>query len=264
MRKKAGEGNVQEKRGIPHLVGNIVGIVIIAVLLPIMAVNMTLIIKSYTQPDKVPTVFGVAPLIVMSGSMEPTIMVNDLIFTKQVDTAKLKTGDIIAFQPAGATTVVTHRIVEVLPAEGALGLRFRTKGDWNSAEDVDPVAERSVVGRYISRLEGVGKLALFLQQPVGMIVFVAIPLVLFLLYDLLRRYFYSKKTKGEKDADQEELERLRALAASLEAGAAPPAAPDAKPVFVPAPDIAAAYPHIEGEPEPPGEADLDEDDGDEV
>jgi len=119
---KAQEEN--EKRGVAHLIGNIIGIAIIAVLLPIMIVNMTLIIKSYTQPDKVPAVFGVAPLIVMSGSMDPVIMVNDLIFVKRVDPATLEVGDIIAFQPAGATTVVTHRIVGVLPPEGALGLRF--------------------------------------------------------------------------------------------------------------------------------------------
>ena len=264
MKGSKGERNTREsgagKQGLPHLIGNIIGIAVIAVLLPIMAVNITLIVKSYTKPNEVPAVFGVAPLIVMSGSMEPAIKVDDLIFVRKVDYKTLKARDVIAYQPVGKTSVVTHRITEVYEEQGAT--MFKTKGDFNNAEDVDPVHYNQVVGKYFRRLPGVGKVAMFLQQPVGMVVFVAVPLALFLLYDLLRRYFYNKKNKGVKDAEQEELERLRALAASLEA--APPAAPEAEPVFVPPPDIAApAYPPIEGED---GLEDLDiqEDDKDEV
>jgi len=274
MKGKKGRENIQEEtgnRGVPHLVGNIIGIVIIAVLLPIMSINLTLIIKSYRYPAQVPTVFGVAPLIVMSGSMDPTIQVDDLIFVRKVDAAQLQVRDIIAYQPAGSTTVVTHRITDVFDERGAT--MFKTKGDWNNVEDLEPVHYNQVVGLYFHRMPGVGRIAMFLQQPVGMVIFVAVPLVLFLLYDLLRRYFFNRKNKGTVSAEQEELERLRALAASLEAGELPPNIP-AAPVFVPAPDVAAtAYPPIEGEPEsevaeepePEGpEPDLEDDDSDEV
>ena len=241
--------------GILHIVGNVVGIALIAVLLPVMCINMTLIVKSYTQPDKVPTVFGVAPLIVMSGSMHDTIQINDLILTKATPADKLKADDVIAFQPVGATTVVTHRIIGI-NEDGS----FVTKGDWNNAEDKDPVFESQIVGKYFQRFPGVGEIALFLQQPIGMVVFVAVPLALFLAYDLLRRFFYNKKHKNDGDAEKEELERLRALAAQLEAGVVPEmpiaeAAPAAEPVAEP------AYPPVEGEEALPeiGEAAAEDD-----
>jgi len=249
MKRRTGEEKAPEetgKQGIGHYIANIIGIVIIAVLLPIMVVNLTLITKSYTKPEKVPTVFGVAPLIVVSGSMHPTIMVDDLIFTKETDVNTLKVGDVIAFQPAGVTTVITHRITKVENEGG--GLQFTTKGDANNAEDNDPVYPQQVVGRYIRRLPGVGKLAEFLQNPVGMIIFVAVPLILFVLYDMLRRFFYNKKHKDDVDAEREELERLRALAASLEQQGEEDIA---APAFVPAPSISTAYPPVEGEPAQP-------------
>ena len=143
--------------GAAHIVGNIVGILLIAILLPVMCVNLTLIIKSYTQPDQVPTVLGIAPLIVQSGSMQKTIMVDDLIFTRKVDAATLKKGDIIAFQPAGEITVVTHRIVELVEEDGVKG--FRMKGDANNTTDAEIILKSQIVGKYFMRIAGGGKVA---------------------------------------------------------------------------------------------------------
>ena len=180
----------EHKRGM-HLAGNIIGIVAIAILLPIFSVNLTLIIKSYAQPSKVPTVFGVAPLVVQTGSMDPAIKANDLIFIKKVDTATLKVGDIIAFQPVGSATVVTHRIIEVYEEDGAA--MFRTKGDWNNTPDITPVHSTQVVGLCFHRIEGAGKLA----QPKVTVLVVSVLVVVLLLYDLLRHY---RNNRNEKNA----------------------------------------------------------------
>jgi len=225
--KKLGE-QAKEKLGrILKLVADVVGIALIVVLLPLMGANLTLIIKSYVHPAQVPTVFGVAPLVVLSGSMEPTILLDDLIFSKTVDTKTIKDGDIITFYPEGEGTVVTHRVVASYEEEGVR--YFSTKGDANNGADTDPVSEFQVLGLYFKRIGGLGKAAMFLQQPVGMVVFVAIPLALFLLYDLLLRVLHNRKRKAAKAAEQEErekerlrnreleeeVERLRALAAGL-------------------------------------------------
>ena len=212
--------------GVPHIVGTVIGIALIVVLLPIMIINMTLIIKSYTRPSEVPSVFGVYPLIVESGSMEKEILIDDLILAKTVDANTLKVGDIIAFRPMTdseidvSKKVVTHRIKEVLEEDGRV--TFVTKGDANNAPDADKVEKTQVIGIYFQRFGKVGKVANFLKEPVGMVLCVVVPLALFLLYDILRRFFYNRQKKQEVDADREELERLRALAASLEQPAAPP------------------------------------------
>ncbi|MCL1952799.1 MAG: signal peptidase I [Oscillospiraceae bacterium] len=232
--------------GVPHIIASAAGIALIAVLLPVMLVNLTLIIKSYARPEEVPSVFGVSPLIVESGSMAPEILVDDLIFVKKVNADDLQADEIIAFQPLGEKVVVTHRIVELRTEEDGRTV-FVTKGDANNVADSDPCEKYQVVGRYIGRLAGVGRIALFLKEPLGMILCVAVPLALFLLYDVLRRVIYNRGRKQEEDAEKAELERLRALAASLEAGEIP--APAAQPEEAPKKGMEIIYPPAEGEEE---------------
>ena len=205
--------------GVPHMIGTVTGVLLIVALLPMIACNVTLMIKSFLKPDQVPTFFGIAPLIVESGSMKDEILINDLIFVKQVDPDTLQVKDIIAFQPPErGKKVITHRIIGVSLEDGRK--RFTTKGDANNVADPDPVEAYQVAGLYFARLAGMGKVAAFLQTTMGTILCVGIPMVLFLLYDVLRRAHYRR---GVKYIDVEEYERLRAMAASGEIGPAPPA-----------------------------------------
>jgi len=171
--------------------------------------NIIIIIRGAINPDEVPTLFGVAPLIVDSGSMYPEIQVNDLIFVHTVDPATLQRDDIIAFIN-DENLLITHRIVGIINDEE--GLRFITQGDFTGSPDRSPVMADQVVGIYNGgRLAGVGAIAAFLSRPIGMLIFVAVPIALFVLYDLLRRYLHKKKMAPEIEAEKEELERLRAL-----------------------------------------------------
>ena len=96
--------------------GNILGMIIIIIFLPILIINTILIIKSYTNPNEAPNVFGFKPFIVLSGSMEPTIMTGDIAIIKSCNKDELKEGDIIAFR--NGTSVITHRIIEISEKNG--------------------------------------------------------------------------------------------------------------------------------------------------
>jgi len=216
-----------------RICGNVVGILLIVVLLPVVTINLTLIIRGFVRPNEVPTFFGVAALLVESGSMQPEIMVDDLILTRRVDAEDLQEQDIIAFQLIGSTNVVTHRIVEVVVEDGEL--QFITAGDYTGVPDDMPVIPEQIVGLYFQRFANVGRAADFLQQPIGMVVFVAIPLALFLVYDLLRRHLYNKKKAQQDDGEKAELERLCALAAAVERGETSPAEQPAPPAPEPEP-----------------------------
>lgn len=61
---------MEEKTRKSDKVSLIVMIVLIVLLLPILAVNLTLIVKGSIDPDTPPDVFGIAPLAVTSGSMD--------------------------------------------------------------------------------------------------------------------------------------------------------------------------------------------------
>lgn len=190
----------------------IAGTVLCCIFALILVCNLTIIIKGVVNPKVPPSVLGVTPMVVQSGSMsgnaEDHIEVGDLIFTVKPDTDKLKAGDIISYMDGNIA--VTHRIIEV--QAGADGKRsFITKGDANNTED-PAVSEDAVFGLYKGRIPGLGDFAMFLQKPLGMAVFIGIPVCAFIIYDIIRR----QRNFGKKDKETEELkaelERLRAAA----------------------------------------------------
>jgi len=158
-------------------------------------------------------VLGVTPMVVLSGSMsgeaEDHIEIGDLIFVGNVEPDELVEGDVISFMDGDA--VVTHRIIGIDVDEDGK-LLFTTKGDANNAEDLRPVSEDNLIGIYKARIGKVGDFALFLQTPMGMLLFIALPLLAFIIYDILRRRHYAAKEDKHTAELEAELERLRALA----------------------------------------------------
>lgn len=190
----------------------IIGILLCIVLILVLIINITLIVGSYVNPEKVPSFLGYKPFIVLSGSMEPEISPGDLIITSNVDPEEIKVGDIISFREDG-TTVVSHRVTEVLTEEG---LAFHTKGDANIGADAGTVLPEDIEGLYIWRIGGLGRIALFLQTPMGLLIFVIIPLCLIILYDIASRKLRNKKEKSREAELEAELEALRATVAAKE------------------------------------------------
>ena len=200
----------EEKSTVRHRVLTVVGIVLCVVLIPILVVNVTLIVKSFTNSDEVPKIGGYCPLIVLTGSMEPEIGSGDLIICKQIDSEQVKVDDVIAFfDPASNNnSVLTHRVVEVVTEDGSLS--FKTKGDANNAADTQLVPADNLVGVYQCKISGAGNVAMFMQTPVGLVICVVLPLGLLIGYDLLRRRRYEKQNKEDTDALLRELEELKA------------------------------------------------------
>lgn len=202
------ETNVSKISG-PKKVVRGIGIIICIFLTLIIIVNVTMIVKSYIYPNKVPDFIGYKPLIVLSGSMEPTILTGDLILVKEADAEDIAQNDIIAFRnDANTETVVTHRVTEVLTENSEVS--FLTKGDANTGDDASQVKAEELEGKYLGRVGGLGRFAIFLQTPIGMLIFVVTPLCLFILYDMVVRKRCSNK-KATREAELEaELEVLRA------------------------------------------------------
>ena len=94
-----------------------------------------------------PTALGFKRYVITGGSMTGTISKGSVIYSRLVPTEELKTGDVITFVPPEFTKPVTHRITSVTTDENG-HLVFKTKGDFNQAEDpwrlrlVDPVQAR--------------------------------------------------------------------------------------------------------------------------
>ena len=69
----------------------------------------------------VPSAFGYSRYVITGGSMTGTYDKGSVVFEKPVPTADLRVGDVITYMPpadSGVSTLVTHRILKMEPAQG--------------------------------------------------------------------------------------------------------------------------------------------------
>lgn len=203
------------------MIGVIVALIV--VLLPLLIINLTLIIKGSLNPDMPPDLFGTAPLAVttdaMAGEEEGCFSDGALIFVKLLEEDEketLKEGDVITFR--SEELFVTYRITEVVRGEDGSVHSFRVIGDKDAADGVNvplTVSPENVIGVVTGSVAGLGGFAMFLQTPVGVLVFVGIPVVAYLIYDISRIALSNKRAKaaqGEKLREKdEEIARLKAM-----------------------------------------------------
>lgn len=136
---------------------------VILLLGAVVVVNGALLVSRFVLKQEPPHVFGFYPMLVTTGSMETALPAGTAVVAHaQADYA---VGDVISFRQGEA--VVTHRIIEKT-AEG-----YRTAGDANSAPDDGIVAPQAVLGRVVLSLPWVGRLALALRSPIGILALAA-------------------------------------------------------------------------------------------
>lgn len=180
----------------------IIGTIIIIALVLLLLFDVIIVIKSKTNPDKVPGIFGYKPFIVLSGSMMSKIEVGDLVFVKETDATTLKENDIIAFKD-DENLVTTHRIINVINENGEIS--FETKGDSNNVKDEKRVYPKDIEGIYVFKIEKLGKFILYLQEPQGFsIMMLAILIIGAILFMMDNR----KARKEEKNLDEEYLKEF--------------------------------------------------------
>ncbi len=235
------EAQAKPSRRVGDIVAMVVMIVLSVILIPIFAINLTLIIKGSVNQSVPPDVFGIAPLAVtspsMNGDREDSFDEGALIFVHILDDEEkqsLQVDDIVTFRAADGA-YVTHRIVAVNRDEGGVLQSVTTRGDANDVTD-GSIPLSNVVGRMQGSVAGLGEFAMFLQTPVGILVFIGVPVLLFIAYDVTRIVLYNRKVKAEAAREEasakeelrrrdEELERLRALVREQGMNEAPPAEP---------------------------------------
>ena len=262
-----------------------VTVILIVLLLPLLCINLTLIIKSSINPDVPPDIFGTAFLAVevdsMEGDAEDCFGTGDLICIDLLtpeEIRELGEGSIVSFRSSDGK-YVSLRIVEVTKNQAGETTAFGVIGDNDVVEGVTipyTVSPESVIGVVTNSIDGLGGFAMFLQTPVGVLVFVGIPVVLYVLYDIIRITVESRKKHAAEEArlreKDEEIARLKAMVSApaevpAEAAEAPadsevpaemPAevpegelAPEEAPAEeiaeeVPAPVLEAAEPPVEG------------------
>ena len=129
---------------------------------------------------------------VLTGSMEPTIGVNDLIVVEK--TNDYEVGDIVVYQSKGS--LVVHRIYSID------GETVRTLGDANGDSLDDPININAIQGEVVDIIPYLGLVLKIVKNPITIIVILV--LAVFLLVQS-----YKKEENTEIDNLKEELERLK-------------------------------------------------------
>ena len=175
------------------VIKRIVNIVIDIIVILILAVSVLIVTLSLTSKSSgVPNIFGVAPLSVLSSSMEDTINIGDMILCEVTDdpSYEYEKGDIVTFPITvnGESVLNTHRIVEVIKDDNIT--YYRTQGDnkkTNPEPDEELQTSSSIVAKYTgTKIGGVGNFLSFIRTQLGFFLCVLLPMIIFFVYEAVR------------------------------------------------------------------------------
>ena len=144
--------------------------------------------------NAMPMPFGYGSAVVLSGSMEPELSVNDLIIVRQKDIYEI--GDIVVYQ--NGYDLIVHRIININDKT------VITMGDANNIAD-EPISRKNIKGSVVISIPFVGVVVNFLKSTIGIIVMIV---AAFLLIEMS---FHQKKKRDYKDIDaiKAEIRRLK-------------------------------------------------------
>jgi signal peptidase len=135
----------------------------------------------------VPRYMGWQGVIVLSGSMEPTLKVGGLVYIDTHAKAEdIKVGDIITFDGLAGFRGrnVTHRVIDIT-RDGEGNLLFHTKGDANEVPDQEAVPSANLVGKEIFHTARIGQASGWVRQKNNFYLMIWLPAALIIATELL-------------------------------------------------------------------------------
>lgn len=192
---------------IIKLIKNIICWTLIAVLVFTLVVFFMSRINGST-----PSVFGYSIFRVSSGSMEPELMVGDIILDKEVDNPEdLKVGDVITFKSSDyGDLLVTHKVIKAPYKENGK-LMLQTKGIANEVED-KPISVDNVKGIMICKVDYLDTVYNVFLSPWGLLILITLIVIIFFDEIITIVKILTNNDKSVKDADDinEIIDRLQA------------------------------------------------------
>lgn len=153
---------------------------------------------------------GFTPMTVQSDSMSPTFDQGDLIVIKTCDTSKLQVGDIVTFHTIidNQYALNTHRIESIDELNGMRS--FTTKSDNNDVADTHIISDGDIVGQYVFKIPGMGKVMDFLSSAWGFLIVIVLPMLLFFIYQVYHLVIVGMNLKRAM-AEEDRMARAAAI-----------------------------------------------------
>ena len=167
---------------------------ILAVLGIILGVNTYLANARGLAGNQIPMPFGYGVAVVLSGSMEPVLKINDVIIVRE--TGQYDVGDIVVYQ--SGKTLIVHRLIA---KDGETAV---TQGDANNISDA-PIGLGAIKGEVVAHIPGLGLAVNALKSPAGILT------VLAAAFALMELSFRKEKDRNDKELEaiKEEIRRLK-------------------------------------------------------
>ena len=147
--------------------------------------------------NALPMPFGFGVAVVLSGSMEPELSVDDVIIVRPADAYAV--GDNVVYQDGG--TLVVHKIIAID------GETVTTQGTANNTPD-DPIHQRYIKGRVTGVIPAVGGLIHLIRSPIVSLAILALAVYLLICAGRAEQREQQDKL-GEIRAEIERLKRER-------------------------------------------------------
>ncbi len=174
---------------------------IISTVILVLLILLVIVLFIMRASGKSPSIFGYQVLRVTTGSMEPELMVGNVIVVKETPIEEIHEGDIITYESRMGELsgkLITHRVVE--EPEKVNGTYYlQTKGDIEGAALDPKITFDQVKGKFLTKLGFIDSLYSFFFTPYGIITFVFIIVALF-GYEIIS-LIVSYKSLDEHDDD---------------------------------------------------------------
>jgi signal peptidase len=133
----------------------------------------------------IPFFFGIKSLTVLSGSMEPTIHVGDIVVVRQISALDARVGDVVTFRdPAEPSKLITHRVRRIEVSGSSVS--FDTKGDANTSIEQWKIATDGTIGLVMYRVPRLGYVLFYVHGALGRLLLVVVPALLLGGYEIWR------------------------------------------------------------------------------
>lgn len=111
--------------------------------------------------------------VVLTASMTPAIAPGDVVIVADRDPTAIAAGDVITFSRGTSDVPVTHRVVDVVAADG--GIAFETRGDANEGTDPGLVPATNLIGEVVFVIPYIGYVIQFAGTRAGFVALVVLP-----------------------------------------------------------------------------------------
>lgn len=181
------------------------GNVILALLIALIIYLVVEIVIAFVI-KKPPCIFNHYIFVVLTDSMEDTIMVGEVVFVKRTSFSNVNVGDIITFidiNPSDAVygQYITHRVVGI-----ATNGTLITQGDNNIVADTYRVNESNFIGIMDHHSRFLGSIVTFFSGNSN-IVFVIVSIVLVAIICIETKNFLILKEAAKKEEEKEKLKQ---------------------------------------------------------